>query len=68
MSHEENVFAISFHIITNHGFLRGSSWLVCHFLLMNIYILTKGQWLEWHMYFFIDQLDYNDLVKMANGF
>jgi hypothetical protein len=28
---------------------------------MNMYILTKGQRFEWHMYFFIDQLDYNGL-------
>jgi hypothetical protein len=25
---------------------------------MNIYILTKGQGLEWHMYFLADQFDY----------
>jgi len=28
---------------------------------MDMYILTKGQKLEWHMYFFINQLDYSDL-------
>jgi hypothetical protein len=28
---------------------------------MDMYILIKGQRLEWHMYFLIDQLDYNDL-------
>jgi len=26
---------------------------------MNIYILTKGQELEWHMYLLIDQLNYS---------
>jgi hypothetical protein len=44
----------------NHGFLRGSNSLLCHFLLMNMYILT-GQGLELHMYFLIDQLDYSGL-------
>jgi hypothetical protein len=28
--------------ITNHAFLRGSSWLVCHFWLMDMYILIKS--------------------------
>jgi hypothetical protein len=28
---------------------------------MDMYILTKGHGLEWHMYFLIDQLDYNGL-------
>jgi len=27
---------------------------------MDMYILTKGQGLEWHMYLLIDQFDYND--------
>jgi hypothetical protein len=48
-------------IITNHDFLKGSRWLIFHFWLMDMYILTKGQGLEWHMYFLIDQLEYNGL-------
>jgi len=28
---------------------------------MDMYILTKGQGLEWDVYLLIDQLDYNDL-------
>jgi hypothetical protein len=28
---------------------------------MDMYILTKGQGLEWHMYFLIDQLEYSGL-------
>jgi hypothetical protein len=28
---------------------------------MDMYILTKGQGLEWHVYLLIDQLDINDL-------
>jgi len=28
---------------------------------MDMYILTKGQRLEWHMYFLINQLNYNGL-------
>ncbi len=44
-----------------------------------MYILTKGQRLEWHVYFLTNQLDYNDLLdyihlinlynlgQMANG-
>jgi len=31
------------------------------FWLMDMYILTKGQRFEWHMYFLTDQLDYSDL-------
>jgi hypothetical protein len=27
---------------------------------MDVYILIKGQGLEWHVYLFIYQLDYND--------
>jgi hypothetical protein len=27
---------------------------------MDMYILTKGQGLEWHMYLLIDQLNYSD--------
>jgi len=46
---------------TNHGFLKGSSWLIYHFLLLDMYIVIKIQGLEWHMYFFIDQLYYNGL-------
>jgi hypothetical protein len=28
---------------------------------MDMYILTKSQGLEWHMYLLTDQLDYNGL-------
>jgi hypothetical protein len=28
------------------------------FWLMDMYILTKGQGLEWHKYYLIDQFDY----------
>jgi hypothetical protein len=28
---------------------------------MDLYILIKGQGLEWHMYCFTNQLDYNGL-------
>jgi hypothetical protein len=28
---------------------------------MDIYILIKGEGLEWHMYFLNDQLDHSDL-------
>jgi hypothetical protein len=48
-------------ITMNHGFLRGSSWLICYLWLMDMYISIKGQRLEWHMYFFIDQFDYSNL-------
>jgi hypothetical protein len=27
---------------------------------MDQYILTKGQGFEWHMYFLINEFDYND--------
>jgi len=27
--------------MTNHGFKKGLSWLICHFLLLDMYILTK---------------------------
>jgi len=30
---------------------------------MDMYILTKSQGFEWHMYFFINQFDYNDLLN-----
>jgi hypothetical protein len=36
----------TFDTITNHGFLKGSSWLFCTFWLKTL--------LEWHMYFLID--------------
>jgi hypothetical protein len=29
--------------ITNHAFLKGFNLLICHFLLIEMYILTKGQ-------------------------
>jgi hypothetical protein len=48
-------------IITNYGFLKGSSWLIYHFLLIDMYMLTKGQGFKWEVCFLIDQLDYNGL-------
>jgi hypothetical protein len=34
---------------------------------MNIYILIKGQWFNWHMYLLIDKFDYNGLFdKLYN--
>jgi len=32
------------------------------FWLMDMYILTKGQGLEWHMYVLTNQFDYSDLL------
>ncbi len=53
-------FAIT---ITNHGFLRGSNWLTCHFLLMDMCISLKAKGFECHMYLLINQFDCNDLFN-----
>jgi hypothetical protein len=46
--------------ITIHGFKRFKLTSLS-FWLIDMYILTKGQGLEWHMYFLTNQLDYSDL-------
>jgi len=48
------------YTITNHDFLRGSSWLICHFLLLDMYILVKGQGFN-NIFVTIDQFNYNSL-------
>jgi hypothetical protein len=42
---------------TIFGFSNNSSWLINHFLLMDMFILTKAQ----NTYFLTNQLNYNDL-------
>ncbi len=39
-----------------HGFSKDPSWLTSLFLLMDMYILTIGPRLEWHMYFLMVNL------------
>jgi hypothetical protein len=48
--------------ITNHGLKKSSSWQICHFWLLDMYILIKGYELEKHMYVLNDQRDYNDFL------
>jgi hypothetical protein len=48
------------NIITIRGFLNCRSWLLCEPWLMNMSILTRDLWLEWYVYFLINELDYND--------
>jgi len=45
---------------TIHGFSKDPSWLTSLFLLMDMYILTIGPRLEWHMYFLMV-----NLIKMT---
>jgi hypothetical protein len=38
-----NNFCEGMPITTNRDFLKGFNLLICHFLLMEMYVLTKGQ-------------------------
>jgi hypothetical protein len=46
---------------TNHGFFKRFKLINLSFWLMDMYILTKGQGLEWHIYLLTDQFNYNGL-------
>jgi hypothetical protein len=46
---------ITFTII--QGFSKGLIWLRNLFLLVDMYILTKGPRLDWHMYLMNGELD-----------
>ncbi len=41
-----NMGKLSGDTTTNHGFLKGSNWLICHFLLMNMCIWLKAKGLN----------------------
>jgi hypothetical protein len=45
----------------NSWFFKRFKSIDLSFWLMGMYILTKGQKLEWHMYLLINQLDYSGL-------
>jgi hypothetical protein len=42
------------------GFSNYAHWLKGYFLLNNMYVLTKGQNIEWHGYVLTNQFDYDD--------
>jgi hypothetical protein len=46
----------SWFIIIIHGFSKGSNWLTSLFLRVDMYILTIGLGLEWHVYFLLVNL------------
>jgi hypothetical protein len=55
---------MSIHECSHHyyksWFFKRFKLINLSFWLMDMYILTKGQGLKWHMYLLTDQLDYSD--------
>ncbi len=48
------------------GFSKVPIWLRSPFLLVDMYILTRGPRLEWHMYLMNGELDLNDLFDYVS--